>query len=445
MRRRHAGRLAMVAAAAVTCALSLVVSGGAARAATRNTSACGPGATASVGVAASSASITLSRTKGPPGMSLEVSGTGWPEGATVLVDVDAKGSDGTLYVLIATVVSTNVASGGTFQMQAFPAPQPGGCGDISADTNNVLFVAHTRDNSLSAEAPFTYTAQPTLDSPSGQQVRPNFAVTLTSENWEPGEQVTITSGVVATAQVSCIQQGPPACSQVTTPAPSATVHATANAQGAISLTYALPRGLPPRSGVLVQATGTGPLYGTVAAPPLGFLIVPSVDPAIALNRTTGTAGVAVVVQGSHWYPGDTVVIEYCRAENVTNVPELGARGGQSNLRCDPQVAQWLGQVTVDANGRFTSTVSVPTNARIGPITIQARVPNDIFGLAVYAQVAAFEIVPPPLPWSHQHPRMALALTIGRPAVPALVLGTLLLAGYVWSRRRARRMASVRAG
>lgn len=401
--------------------------------------ASGAPASAPAAVGMTGASITLSRTKGPVGMSLSLSGTGWPAGVTIAVDEDAQLRDGTMHTLGRAPVSLVTGIDGTFQTDSFVIPDLQAC--EAGPLHDIYFVAHTPDNTVSAEAPFAYTPPPTLDSHSGQQVRPGFAVSLTGENWEPGEQVTITSGVLATPQLACAPQIPPACQQQATPVPSATVHATASDTGEISMNYSLPGGLAARSGVLVQATGTGPLYGTVTAAPLEFLILPAMDPTINLDKATGVAGAAVSVRGDHWYPGDTVQIEYCRDQNMTIGPGLGGGSGQGELRCDPQSAQTLGAVIVDASGRFSTTVSIPTDARIGPITIQARVPNDAFGLLIYAQAAAFQIVPPPLPWNRQHPRMALALAIARPAVPALILGVLLLAVYVWSRRRARAPAA----
>lgn len=368
-------------------------------------------------------------------MSLAVSGQGWPAGAAVVLDVDTQASDGTLVILTTIATHTTAGPDGTFQTSPFAMPEQQSC-VADASSSDVLVVARTGDGTVSADAPFSYTAQPTLVTTSSQQVKPGFAVSLTGENWEPGESVTITSGVLSTANLDCMQQTPPACPQGATPAPSATAHTTASPYGDISLTYALPDGLPPRTGVLVQATGTGPLYGTFAAPPIEFLIRPAADPTIALDRLQGVAGVAVHVSGAHWYPGDTVVIEYCRGQNTSFAP--------NEPRCFPETTQTLGQATVDAQGRFSRTVSLPTNSRIGPILIQARVPNDVLGLAVYAQAAPFQIVPPPLPWDRQHPRLALALAVARPALPALALGALLLVAYVWSRRRARRMTAAHA-
>lgn len=435
MRRRGLGQLAALTVWMVGLVAVCLLAGPRqpARAATRNASAgCGTTEPTIPGATQSGASITLSRTRGPAGMSLAVSGQGWPTGATVVLDVDMKASDGTLYVMTSTAVQTVVATDGTFQTRTFAMPALQGCapGAPGGPSTDVLFVARTSDGAVLVETPFSYTPQPTLESRAGQQVRTDVALMLTGVNWEPGERVTITSATLSASQALQV----PAASG--TLVPSATAHTTANSLGEISLTYALPDGLPPRSGVLLQATGTGPLYGTVMAQPIEFLIRPVVDPTITLDRAQGVAGARVVVRGEHWYPGDTVQIEYCRGQDTVPAP--------NESRCPPEASEPLDFATVDASGRFSQAVSLPTNARTGPITIQARVPNDIFGLAVYAQVAPFEIVPPPLPWDRQHPRLALALAIVQPALPALALGVTLLAAYVWSRRRARRTAAGQA-
>lgn len=430
MRRRGLGHVAALTVWMVGLAVVCLLAGPrqTAQAATRAASAgCGTTEPAIPGATQTGASITLSRTRGPAGMSLTVSGQGWPTGATVVLDMDTKASDGTLYVLTSTVSQTVVAADSTFLTRTFATPTLVQSCMPGAPSNDVFLVARTSDGAVLAEAPFSYTPQPTLESRAGQQVKSDVAVTLTGENWEPGERITITSATLSASQALQF----PATGG--TPVPSATARATANAQGEISLTYALPNGLPPRSGVLVQATGTGPLYGTVTVQAIEFLILPAVDPTITLDRGQGVAGVRVVVRGGHWYPGDTVQIEYCRGQDTVPAP--------NEPRCPPEASQPLDYATVDASGRFSQAVSLPTNARTGPIMIQARVPNDVFGLAVYAQVAPFEIVPPPLPWDQQHPRLALARTIAQPALPAAALAMTLLAAYVWSRRRARKTAA----
>lgn len=430
VRLSRAGSAGIAAAVfAVVLSLSLAL-GSPVHAATRGATAqaCGSTNLAPFTATPSAASITLSRTQGPPGMSLVVSGSGFPAGAPLLLDVDFAQTDGTLVPLMSAGVRPTVGPDGSFQTSPFPLPYEPGCGP--APSTKIVFVAHTSDDAVSATAPFVYTPAPTLQSDSQEQVKPNFAVTLSGQNWEPNEQVTITSGILATPILSCPPTVPPICDTPASPAPAATIQVTADAQGNLSFSYALPGGLPPRTGVLVRATGTGPRYGTIEATPIEFLIRPSDDPTIALSRTEGEAGVAVVVRGDHWYPGDPVTIEYCRGQNTSIAP--------GEPRCLGNTTQWLGQTTVDAAGRLNATVSLPTNARTGPVLIQARVENDVLGLAVYAQAAPFEIVPQPLPWSQQHPRAALALTLARPAAPALALGLLLLAAHLWSRRRSRR-------
>lgn len=394
------------------------------------TQSCGSNPTATSTPSQSAASISLSKTQGPPGMFLSLTGSGWPAGIPVVVDVDVPQPDGTILTLVSVGIHTKASADGTLPSTPVQVPRMPGCSAVQYA--NVLFVAHTTDNSVGAQAPFTYMATPTLESQSYEPVRPNVAVSLSGQNWEPGEQVTITSGVLSSPHLPCAPQVPPLCENPTKPVPSATTHTNADDHGQISLSYVLPVGLPPRTAVLVQATGTGPQYGTIAAAPIEFLIGPALDPTITLERSQGAPGVAVVVRGDRWYPGDAVTLEYCRGED-------GASIAPNEPRCPPQSAQWLGQTTVDTHGRFSRTLSVPTNARVGPILIQARVENDVMGLVVYAQAAPFQIVPPPLPWSQQHPRLALAVAIAQPAAPAAALGVLLLAAYIWSRRQQHRV------
>jgi hypothetical protein len=98
------------------------------------------------------------------------------------------------------------------------------------------------------------------------------------------------------------------------------------------------------------------------------------------------------------------------------------------------MAQRLGQATVDTTGRFQARVTLPQNARTGPIAIQARVPNDLFGLDVYAQARPFTILPTPPPWYVAHPRLVWALrTFSVPLTLALVAAGF----FIWRRMRRR--------
>lgn len=409
--------------------LGLCVGSPPVRASERGAASCGGSAIASLPpTSAIGPHITLSHAVGPAGMSEVIFGVGWQAGAQVSVDLDMPQPGHTFFVLQRTVASGTVSSDGTFRMPAFLIPSLPGCGPDPGAPGSAMtpvdFVAYTPNQKLVATAEFTYTAQPTLTYTGDASPRPGSALPLVGTNWEPGERITITFTGLPSSQA---QSGVSATSGLL---PNGTLLAHADQHGELFSSYLLPDTLAPRSGVSIQATGNGPLYGRVLAPVLTLFVEPAVLPTIALDRASGSVTDAIVVRGARWYPGDAVQIAYCRGQNT--VPQV------DGLRCEPFLSEALATVTVDQRGAFSATVHLPSNARVGPITIQALVPNDVFGLAVYAQGAAYQIVPPPVPWDRLHPRLAFALGILRPAVPALALALALLAGYFWRRRRTSR-------
>lgn len=391
-------------------------------------SACGDAPQTSI-TDAGGASLTLGHTSGPPGMTQTVAGAGWPAGAQISLDLDLPltSGSGEGAMLQGSVASANVAPDGTFSMPGFLVPIPAGC-DGGGIGLQVDFVAHTPDGKYVASAAFTYTAQPAVSFGSSTPIPAGATLQMLGSAWEANEAITLTVSV-APPNVQVGSAAPPPAT--TQPLPDGTVTTHADAQGQFNAIYALPPTLVPRSTLLVQTTGKGPLYGTVTAPLLQTAVLPAVMPTIALNRTSGTVTDAITVRGTHWYPGDSVNVTYCRGQAI--------QPGENALRCQPEVSETLAVVTVDASGGFTSSVHLPSDAQTGDITIQALVPNDIFGLSVYAQDAPYTIVPPPLPWDRVHPRLAFALSILKPALPALAIALLLLAAYLWNRLRHRRV------
>lgn len=76
---------------------------------------------------------------------------------------------------------------------------------------------------------------------------------------------------------------------------------------------------------------------------------------------------------------------------------------------------------------------MPAVARPGVVTIQARVVGDIFGLMVYARAQKLTLVPPAVPWTTEHPRLARMAQVGSGVVALLAVAAL----GVWLRLRKR--------
>lgn len=391
-------------------------------------SSCGGGQNITLpSTSASGPRITLAHPTGPIGMWESISGAGWPAISAVIIDLDVPQPNGTFTVALHAIASAKANPSGTISIPGFQVPAPYGCavGATGDPGTRVDFIASTPDGKLVAKAEFTYTAQPTLSYTGGSHPQPGTAIALLGAQWEANERVTIT---FTQAPLSQMFTGPGAPPQ---PLPNGTLHVQADGHGMLSTSYTLPDTLEPRSMVFIQATGNGPLYGTVTVPGLQFIVAPAVPPTIMLDRPSGTVTDAIMVRGARWVPGDTIDIVYCRGD--IPAPQTGGPA------CDLTVSAALATVTVDQRGAFTVKVYLPSSARTGPITIEALVPNDSSGLAAYMQSAAYQIVPPPVPWSRVHPRLAFLLNILRPAIPALALALALLAVYFWRRWRVSRI------
>ncbi len=379
--------------------------------------------------ASSGASITLSRTRGPAGTSLQVSGTGWPAAAHVTIDADGVNGLGQLMVGVPGVAQAIVMSDGAFITPAFEVPMGHSCVGMSFGTAGTVayFVAHTADSSVSAQAQFDFVAPPRVvtDSP-GQDLQVDATLRLLGAQWEPGASIVVASSMYPGAL------GTPRSDSSWVTVPGSEKRGLADATGSFSFAYSIPASLAPRDTLRLSVTGTGPLYGAVTLD-LYFQILPAIMPSVTLDRASGVAGARVSVVGQHWQPGDAVTIEYCRG--------WGNDTGAFSSRCAPAESGGLGAATADQGGRFQVQVTIPAEAWIGPITIQARVPGDVFGLMVYAQTAPFTIVPIQPAWETVHPRLALLEKAG---VVAFALLALLCIGLEVRRRRVRPARSLKA-
>jgi hypothetical protein len=196
----------------------------------------------------------------------------------------------------------------------------------------------------------------------------------------------------------------------------------------------------PGTGVQVRATVASPPYGDLVLQSEWYGAIPlSIAPTLALDRQTGPAGTTVAVSGYHWPSGKSVIVEYCRSEAVSQGPE-GPECNQGSLGLvTTGYAQELGEADVDASGHISTSVTLPNNARSGPVMFQVRVKiadpaDDIY--AIYVQTASFTVTEagPPQPAQATSPWWPFA-------VAGAVL--VILAGLVRWRRGALRVRSAR--
>ncbi|HZC08261.1 MAG TPA: hypothetical protein VE338_21690, partial [Ktedonobacterales bacterium] len=201
------------------------------------------------------------------------------------------------------------------------------------------------------------------------------------------------------------------------PTPAGSVTVTADQRGAFTEPYRLPNA-PPLSVVSLLAHTNDARFGDVTINPiLSFFIVPDVYPIIQLDKTAVLAGGTVTVTGDHWTPAQQVTVEYCRGLTRDNT---------QSLYCNEYAAESLGEVQADSAGHFVARVRLPINARVGDVTMQARITGEalwqIADSRPFAAAQPLSIVAPtpPLTYAHEHPVQAWLL-----AHAALLAGVLL--------------------
>jgi hypothetical protein len=379
-----------------------------------------------------SAGIWLNHTRGPAGTSLAISGSGWPASADITIDTYGNDSQGHSWLDQKNIIQTTTAADGTFQTVAFAAPTSQNCGQVAEygqPGTFVLFKAHTSDNRDSAVARFSYLAIPSIVLYEGYTgiAIPGSLIRLAGQNWDPGEQVTvITQDTYGQTQ----QDLENTSAAVPSGVPAAQVKA--DGSGAFTLNVSVPTDFPlyDYSGFVVSASATSSVYGSFTATPLVFNIPPELAPTFTASLTQALPGSLVIVSGTHW-PMGLVLVGYCRGQNPLY--------GSTNIGCDPLATQGIGFALIQGPGNFSIEVTIPPNARPGPITLQVSADSNVLP-AYYTVALPFTVLTPaqPASWQVVHPRLAQALRIGEVALPL----TLLVVGgggaiIFWQRKRRR--------
>ena len=392
------------------------------------------------------ASAWLSRATGTDGTLVSISGRGWP--ANTAVEVTAYSGDavgGLMYS--GNVMQVKTTASGALETPPFRMNT--GCGwlgfiQTKTEPATILLVAHTLDETYqigSVRAPmlFNWLPSPLFNGGKAgearlepEQAAPHAGDTLpiTSAGWAPGDRITITTLVAAWPfHGADPQQAPP----VMTPADPGDVSTTTDSGGSFSLTYRLPDAAP-LSNVLLLLHTHDPRYGDVSMYPFeSFMLYPRVFPTTLLAERTSLAGGVLTVSGDHWLPNQQIDIEYCRGLTYDFY---------NRLYCNRDATESLGVVWSDDSGHFFAQVNLPTNARLGDITVQARLDDAFLAEGLdsrpFAAAQRVTIVAPSiaLTYAQIHPRRVwVEAHWPYLAASALALLTLLVALAIWLTRR----------
>ena len=411
---------------------TLAASSGAFR--TSSSVSCGGTASTHLAVPAyqSSASIQLSHTSGPAQAGLSISGTGWPAGVVISIDAYGDNSTGQLVLGQLAIVRATTDVEGRFQSASFAAPAIQSCFETDPSYGQpgsfVTFVAHTSDDIVSAEARYHY-LDVFLSSPDTPElgVLPGSVIPITGQTWIPDGQITVTTLL--------LQSDPNSTSAQSLGKPL--VHLTTDGQGAFTIDVVVPGNLTPQDALEVYASEFDPGYGNIDASPLIFDVLPDLVPTFIANFVEGYPGSTVTLTGTNWLSG-TVIAEYCRGQTLGG--DILVRQwlmGTAPLSCNPELSQGLGSISVHS-GDFRIKVTIPENARPGPITIQVRSDSDIWP-AIYVLGIPFTVL---APWQLVHPRLANIVHVAEVALPIVLLVAAGVAAVaLWQRRRRRRRAA----
>jgi hypothetical protein len=389
----------------------------------------------------------LSRMQGTGGTLLSLAGGSWPANSPLEVDL-ATDSLGQLWYNGILSQGTTTASGAV-HMPEFRLPELAYCPYTTTPSSvTVLLIVHTPASGPFTGAPpnikasqpiiFTYMSNPTFTFPAakvpyfGGDAPAGASMPMTSAGWAPGERVTISPIITAWSK-----SNPAGARYAPINTPDGVQGAfsmTADAHGAFSVPYHLPQ-VAPATTVSFWVHADDARFGDIGFfATASFFILPAIYPNLQLAQRTLVAGGALTLAGDHWLPNQHGVIEYCRglAYDTTHA-----------LYCNQYVTQALGTFTTDSAGHFFAQVRLPSNARLGDITVQARIgdPRDVMGSEsrVFAQGQPLTIVSvvTPLTYAQIHPRRVWLLAHAAYLAGGALAAMAALAGLLIALRRRR--------
>ncbi len=397
------------------------------------------------------ATAMLSRTEGTLGTLLTLSGGGRPANTPVGIDVwvDHSGQ------FKSTPLQVPNGSGGIDSLQAttsasgalqFPAFRMSfSCGTQMAanghkvDSVTLLFVVHTLDGSYllanyRQPIQFTFVAPPTYVSVRHtttplQQVHVGDTMTLFVGGWAPGERLMVTPQEETWPSVTGWWPGFAAPAMV--PSSTDDFSVTANGEGVSTFSYTIPQ-VAPLTYIALLVHGEDASYGDIGLySGTTYVVMPDALPGFRLDHNTVAPGGAVTVTGFGWQPGQQGVIEYCRGVKWD---------GSGKLDCIAAASQSLGTFQADSSGAFVAHVGLPINARLGQITLQARVNDADLTMRDYQVAAALGWVLPmtlalPAPQQQTQAQPWRVWLIGAAPYLGGVLLAALMSLFAFARRR----------
>lgn len=331
---------------------------------------------------AGNASAWLDRTRGTYGTLLTLSGSGWPANAHVSMSAVVDG-DQQLWYRGGNIASASTTASGEIpptQFRLFSI-----CPDLAPNLpqpGSVTVVLLIQTDPVNGQSPstrqriiFTYVQAPsvtaaTVDHGMQSDVHAGDSVPFTAAGWAPGEQFTISSVVSAWGTISNRWGAAPL--PLSPPNTIDTFTVAADSNGEVRFDYHVPD-VAPDSALSLWVHASDQRFGDIGfMADAYYFVLPKIMPSLLIDTTTTVAGGTLYIAGDHWLPNQQVDIEYCRGQ--THEP-----GGERQLYCNQGTAQKLVWFQADSTGHFYMKAQLPLNARLGPITVQARIDTaDIF-------------------------------------------------------------------
>ncbi|HEX8981150.1 MAG TPA: hypothetical protein VF792_00135, partial [Ktedonobacterales bacterium] len=255
-----------------------------------------------------------------------------------------------------------------------------------------------------------------------RQVHVGDTMTVYGSGWAPGEQLTVTPQEANWPNVTGWRSGNDV--PVTVPMSKDDFIVAADSTGNLTFSYTIPQ-VAPLTNIALLVHGSDARYGDISLYNVTtYYVMPLALPRFRLDHSAVAPGGTVTVTGLGWQPGQHGIIEYCRGVTWDTT-------GQAY--CGPYTAQSLETFQADSSGAFVTQVRLPINARLGRITLQARLDGvDVRGgsgitAALFsAQALTIALPAPQLTWAQLHPRRAWLIV----NAPYLGGGFALLAALV---------------
>jgi hypothetical protein len=314
------------------------------------------------------------------------------------------------------------AANGILDIASFSAPPTLGCADVDPKTNfatagneQTLFIAQTADGKARVTLSFTYFPHPDITSESSTEVRTGYSISLTGDNWDPRQVVTITPAIYLWPADGGVDWA-----NITyQPLAHDSITATVRSDGSFTVNALIPDE-PPETQVTFDATENSARFGSVSMQTnTVYSVAPTTQSTLRLSLDSAEPGSAVTVSGTNWPTNQDIQILYC--------------AGQPATYCDYRDSLVLATVRANSAGRIHTQITIPGSAMPGLITIQVQPFATPLEPADYTQTQLFTIL---YPFAEAHPRLEMAIHASPFVAAALLIGALALAEWLRKRRDA---------